>query len=669
MFFGNDTMHGNGTMPRLQVWVIVNPTSGHGRGKVLLHSIQKALWREFRDCVTRVHTASKIISGIDAEDSVMCNGDTLPGLPLNAARPSEFSNGQLDQADKNTDDESTRSNRGGGMQVDIIVTEHKTRGQEIAEYLTKIVVASRLRRCLDEAAAADASTLAGINNKKQSDLLHIFVAVGGDGSLNDVVNGLCRGTLEAFREIIPTCVKTDTTSTGELDSVRYYWQSLEDRSILRHFLPPLIYILAGTGTDFARLNLCCSDEKEFVNLLRGLWGPSTPSSSPASSENVVNGANRNTITTTNNKHNSHGSNSTRGRHSRKHGKNALASFGFDVYDVDVGRVSFPRSGQSYFFINECSCGLSCDVIEKCENYKRSKFLSLAGGRIMFAAASIISVFQVRPKPFRFFPLPEVASLPSNRLIPRCIASELLHPHILMNDAAIQGVQRDLQWVKTSAGVEALPEMEPLRFGANYYAYDAKMVRVTPDHAASANGGEVVINPFYSDQSCRDAKTPDEIVAAINDTDVPGRWICMQSSVLAFANGRWFGGGLQVAPHANPTDGQLSVTSWFAGFGKFVSHALSLYSGNHTHWPFTTIWNTTRTIIDVDTRSYHHSAANNSASRTELLMASCETDGEIRQRLPAVIEMCSVVTMLVPRGKATRIMCNKNYGKCVNGKAC
>ncbi|KAF5223741.1 hypothetical protein ECC02_003195 [Trypanosoma cruzi] len=666
MLFGNDTMHENNTMPRLQVWVIINPTSGHGRGKVLLHSIQKALWREFRDCVTRVHAASEFMPGSDAEDSVMRNGDTLQGSPLSAARPPEFSDGQPEQAGSNTDEESMRYNRGGGMQVDIIVTEHNTRGQEIAEHLTKTAVASRLRRCLEKKTAADASTLAVINNeKKQLDLLHVFVAVGGDGSLNDVVNGLCRGTLGAFREIIPTCVKTDTTFTGELDSVRYYWKSLEDRSILRHFLPPLIYILAGTGTDFARLNLCCRDEQEFVNLLRGLWGQPTPCSSPALSENVVNGAYRSTTTSN---CNNHGSNSTRGRYSRINENNALTSLGFDVYDVDVGRVSFPRSGRSYFFINECSCGLSCDVIEKCENYKRSKILSLAGGRIMFAVASIVSVFQIRPKSFRFVPLPEVASLPSNRLIPRRIANEMLHPHILMNDAAIQGVQRDLQWVKTSVGVEALPAMEPLRFGANYYAYDAKMLRVAPDHAAPANTGEAVINPFYSDQCCRDAKTPEEIIAAINDTDVPGRWICLKSSVLAFANGRWFGGGLQVAPHANPTDGQLSVTSWFAGFGKFVSHIPSLYSGNHTHWPFTTIWNTTRTIIDVDTRSYHHSAANNSASRTELLMASCETDGEIRERLPAVIEMCSVVTMLVPKGRATRTMCNKNYGTGVNGRA-
>ncbi|ESL10670.1 hypothetical protein TRSC58_01592 [Trypanosoma rangeli SC58] len=321
---------------------------------------------------------------------------------------------------------------------------------------------------------------------------------------------------------------------------------------------------------------------------------------------------------------------------------------------------FLAAAEANFFINECSCGMSCDVIEKCEEYKESKLLSLLGGKLMFAVASIVSVYQVRPKPFRLVALPEFAQLPSNSRVPRRIGSDLLHPHLIMNDAALQGVQHDFQWVKASAATEALPAMEPLRFGANYYAFDVQGESVASDHTASAAYEKTVVNLFYSDQCGKEAKTPEDIVAAIDDTDVPGRWIYLKSSTLAFANGRWFGGGLQVAPHANPTDGQLSVTSWVAGFAQFVSHAPSLYTGNHTHWPSTTIWNTTRTIIDVDTRLSLGSAADNSASRIEILMQSCETDGEILERLPAIIEVLAVVTMLAPRCQSGRRISSGSY---------
>ncbi|RNF26237.1 putative sphingosine kinase A, B [Trypanosoma conorhini] len=656
MYPRNGTAQEPGQLPRLQAWVIVNPTSGQGKGELLQRRIETTLRTEFPDCVTRVRTASELMSVHDARLGRKDNHAPLPPLRVASSSSLFYAEG-LRTGDPVAGDATMHCSRRSGVRVDIIATEHEIRGREVAEHLTKMVVASRLRRCLNgkvAAAIADGVTTAITSHECDVDSLHVFVAVGGDGSLSDVVNGMCRGTLEAFRKSIATPMHSDEASTGGLDSLQYYWQSLEDRSILRHFLPSLIYVPAGTGTDFARLGLGCRSAREFVALLRSVWGHLMPASPLTTLVRVPPGVNGT--------HVGKESTTTTARDSTKGSTDDAAPLGFEVYDVDVARVSFPRSRQNYFFINECSCGISCDVIEKCEGYKESKFMSLLGGKLMFAVASIISVCQLRPKPFRLVALPEFASLPSNSLTPRRIGGELPHPHLIMNEAALRGVQHDLQWVKASAWEEALPATEPLRFGANYYAYEVQGASIASDFAAPPADGKTVVNPFYADPSRKEANTPEEIVAAVNDPDPSGRWICLKSSTLAFGNGRWFGGGLQVTPHANPTDGQLSVTSWVAGFAQFVLHAPSLYTGNHTHWPSTTIWNTTRTIIDVDTRLSPRSAAKNSTSRVEALMQSCEADGEILERLPAIIEATAVLTMFVPRGRPGRRIRGGNHDR-------
>jgi len=55
------------------------------------------------------------------------------------------------------------------------------------------------------------------------------------------------------------------------------------------------------------------------------------------------------------------------------------------------------------------------------------------------------------------------------------------------------------------------------------------------------------------------------------------------TACAFCNGRYFGAGMQVAPHARIDDGKLDVTLW-SGFGllDFVRKRHSLYSGAHVH---------------------------------------------------------------------------------------
>lgn len=56
---------------------------------------------------------------------------------------------------------------------------------------------------------------------------------------------------------------------------------------------------------------------------------------------------------------------------------------------------------------------------------------------------------------------------------------------------------------------------------------------------------------------------------------------LKVTALAVANGRFFGGGMRVAPSADPSDGLFDVTVW-SGFRArdFLFRARSIYSGRH-----------------------------------------------------------------------------------------
>jgi YegS/Rv2252/BmrU family lipid kinase len=56
------------------------------------------------------------------------------------------------------------------------------------------------------------------------------------------------------------------------------------------------------------------------------------------------------------------------------------------------------------------------------------------------------------------------------------------------------------------------------------------------------------------------------------------------TTLAVANGRYFGGGMQVAPQADTGDGQFHVTIWSGyGLSDFALKQGGLYSGAHLRW--------------------------------------------------------------------------------------
>jgi YegS/Rv2252/BmrU family lipid kinase len=62
----------------------------------------------------------------------------------------------------------------------------------------------------------------------------------------------------------------------------------------------------------------------------------------------------------------------------------------------------------------------------------------------------------------------------------------------------------------------------------------------------------------------------------------GPWEALSLTTLAIANGRYFGGGMCVAPEADPADGLFDVTIW-SGYSMvdFAVQAPKMYAGTHT----------------------------------------------------------------------------------------
>lgn len=91
--------------------------------------------------------------------------------------------------------------------------------------------------------------------------------------------------------------------------------------------------------------------------------------------------------------------------------------------------------------------------------------------------------------------------------------------------------------------------------------------------------------------------------------------------IAVANGRFFGGGMQVAPEAVPDDGQFDIVG-FEGMstGGFLSLANRIYSGTHIGRPGVT--HTRARIVEAH-------------SSQEVLL---DVDGEQEGRLPIRIEL-------------------------------
>jgi YegS/Rv2252/BmrU family lipid kinase len=93
------------------------------------------------------------------------------------------------------------------------------------------------------------------------------------------------------------------------------------------------------------------------------------------------------------------------------------------------------------------------------------------------------------------------------------------------------------------------------------------------------------------------------------------------TTLAIANGQYFGGGMRVAPEADPSDGQLDVTIWSGYHLKdFALKSASVYDGRHVRWAGTRTLRCRR----LEARSDE-----------EVLL---DVDGEQPGRLPATFDL-------------------------------
>jgi len=103
------------------------------------------------------------------------------------------------------------------------------------------------------------------------------------------------------------------------------------------------------------------------------------------------------------------------------------------------------------------------------------------------------------------------------------------------------------------------------------------------------------------------------------------------TTLAVANGKYFGGGMMVAPEARLDDGQFHVTIWSGyGFSDFVFKSGSMYDGSHVNLKGTrTLTARTVTVEPADSRPI-----------------GIEVDGERLGRLPATFTLLPGALQLV-----------------------
>lgn len=96
---------------------------------------------------------------------------------------------------------------------------------------------------------------------------------------------------------------------------------------------------------------------------------------------------------------------------------------------------------------------------------------------------------------------------------------------------------------------------------------------------------------------------------------------MDVTTLAVANGRYFGGGMCVAPAAEPSDGLFDVTLWSGyGLSDFVLKSKAIYSGTHVRL--------------AGTKTFKVSTLSAECSSEVLL----DVDGEQPGRLPCKISI-------------------------------
>ena len=117
-----------------------------------------------------------------------------------------------------------------------------------------------------------------------------------------------------------------------------------------------------------------------------------------------------------------------------------------------------------------------------------------------------------------------------------------------------------------------------RYFANVCSFGAsgRVVQESNLGAAKALGGKLGF--FWATAKALAGYTDRTVRIRVDD----GPWETLKMTTVAIANGRYFGGGMCVAPEANPADGLFDVTVW-SGYGMvdLAVQAPKIYAGTHT----------------------------------------------------------------------------------------
>ncbi|CBZ33573.1 hypothetical protein, conserved [Leishmania donovani] len=867
----NPTAHTT-ALPRslLYVWVVGNPTSGGERGAALLDQVETLFCQSFgRDTV---HTASSSnllhilslhqpVPGSSSEgmesgahghrpeaSSASAWGPTAGSAPPYSSAVSAVWNATAAAMPATPADcalSSVASSVSGvALRTLIIRTNRCGHLKLLSQSLSQLILCSRLddnRQRPPQGpmlsstphSASASATLGNDNDECESPPLgikrtsatyqrasrsrpeqpsthHVILVVGGDGTLSEVTNGLCEGTLAGFAQLaLRGGSSADTAAATSHAHVE------REAAVLSHLLPAVLYVPAGTGSDFAKLGLCCRTPEDALRVVRdGLARELCP---VASSRGGDDGAHVDSESCRSMASSSPAARQTISAPSRL---SACAA-----YAVDVGRIEFLRTGTRHFFINECSAGMSCDVIQRGERFKHCRWISMLSGLVLFAASSFVSLVLMKPKPLYICKLPprvplsaasaaraedvdtdggatetdasqeqaskesiggsdnyaagvrssdtDCTSISTSPLSDAASSSPLGWSHSLASLAPFAPLSKQLGRLRArlrrSAHVEPRTDAPghcsdgsrdtsanycaqlaapaaPAKNGATAYTLHArtpmpplhaKKVRCTlqtPSHqilqlldispdelemhrmqqeqrdtgapagtsstdfatatsikgmgrvatskgtaAATSSGEDEVQHEHVHRKRNAQIGSDDHIgehhcrvnSGALYVDAAPGKgddawprnvgddhlmsltWVELPSSMVAFANGRWYGGGMLVAPHANPTDGLLSCTNWVATILPFVFSAFSLYTGWHVRWRSTSVFDGERFLVTGGTppsaakamTASLHSLADAPLDAEEALYM--EADGEVLEAAPAIVELAGKLIFLVP----------------------
>ncbi|KAG5480583.1 hypothetical protein LSCM1_06287 [Leishmania martiniquensis] len=790
----------------LHVWVVGNPISGGKQGAAVLNRLEMLFCQSFGEDMVHTTSSSGFLQNLSCHP--LPDSATSPVSAVNAlwtaaaaampARPAGCSQSP-----------PASSSSGAAVRTVIIRTDEKGHAKAVSDALSQRVLSSRL----------NTDRWRPSQGRRSPSTQHILLIVGGDGTLSEVTNGLCEGTLTWFAQRTAsgsarTSAATTTTSDAHVE---------REAAVLSQLLPAVIYVPGGTGSDFSKLGLCCRTPEDALRVVRdGLAHQLFPVASGSCGDDR-----------------SHRDSEAWGAVASslplsQYGTSALSELpACSAHAVDVGRIEFLRTGTRHFFINECSAGMSCDVVQRGERFKRCRWISMLGGSLLFATSALVSLLFMAPKPLYICKLPPRVPLSATSTTPLddydtdsaaaesdaswvqmrreddgngesggssaglCNRSAYTKPtsatsssdagsvpprggpNSLVALAPFLSLRTPLERLCAQLGWSVCTETEgPARGhdscgpshtlastftqgakaaseaekGSAAYAQHARAsipppsattVRCslqTPPHQVlqllDINRNELELHrllqqperyltgvpvvslsgdlaiPITStkvtgdDISGKDAVSAasfdeDEeqyeyircklnaqassgdwtsehlfrvssealgadteagtgvISASVRPHDVSDgsfsslTWVELPSSMIAFANGRWYGGGMLVAPHANPTDGLLSCTNWVATILPFVAGVRSIYTGGHVHWRSTSAFDGARFLITSAPPSSASGAMVGPMDRLvnapsgveeELYM---EADGEVLHAAPAIVELAGKITFLVP----------------------